>query len=66
MTRVVVRLNTIAKIGLVLAVVGVALGIYGRLTETFWAHRASIPPVILGVLLYWFGRYRDIKQRRRP
>jgi hypothetical protein len=66
MTRVVVRLNKPAKIGLALAVAGVVLGLYGRMTGTVWAYRASIPPVVVGVLLYWYGRYRDIRRRRRP
>ena len=65
MTKIVVRLNRGAKIGMVLAIGGVALGIYGRLAPADWAWRASFLPVALGVVFYYVSRFRDFTRRRK-
>lgn len=66
MVKLVLRLSGRAKLGLVLVVVGVAFGLYGRLAGEVWALRASIPPVVVGAVLYYSERYKDFKRRRKP
>jgi len=65
MTKLVLRLNRGAKIGLVLALLGVALGLYGQLEPALWAKRASILPLVVGTAMYYGSRYRDFKRRPR-
>lgn len=66
MTKLVLRLNRGAKIGLVLALLGVALGLYGQFEQLLWAKRASILPVVVGTAMYYGSRYRDLRRRRSP
>lgn len=65
MRKIVLRLNRGAKIGLVLVLVGVVLGLYGQLAPADWAWHVSFVPVIVGMAFYYVSRFRDFRGRRK-
>ena len=63
--KIVLRLSPVAKVGCLAAVVGVGLGLWGRMDGPSWAHQASWPLVIAGAILYFFARARSIMKSRK-
>ena len=63
--KLVLRLNRAARIGAVLILAGVALGLYGRMKEVAWASRASVAVIVVGAILYYTSRFRSFRQKRK-
>lgn len=64
MVRVVIRLSPLAWAGLLLAVPGVALGLYGQLADVEWPRAPSLLLVVVGAVLYAIARVRMVRKAR--
>lgn len=64
MVKIVIRLSPLAWVGLFIAVLGVALGLYGQLAGVDWPRAPSMLLVIVGAVLYAIARVRMIRRAR--
>ena len=58
MTRLVLKLSPLAKVGAVVVVIGVAFALYGKMREVAWADRLGFWVVLAGAAVYFFARIR--------
>ena len=65
MTKLVLNLSPAAKVGFLLAMAGVGLGVYARMREVEWAGRASLVLVVAGALMYYTSRFRSFRKKRK-
>jgi drug/metabolite transporter (DMT)-like permease len=64
LVKVVIRLSPLAWAGLFIAVLGVALGLYGQLADVEWPRAPSLLLVIVGAVLYAIARVRMVRKAR--
>lgn len=64
MVRLVLRVSPLAKAAVTVALIGGALGVYGRLDDVAWAMAVGTVLLFAGAIVWYVERYRMYRKKR--
>ena len=65
MVKLVLNISPVAKIGVLLVLLGVGFGAYGRMQAVEWAWSTSVILVAAGAIMYYASRFRSFREKRK-